>query len=121
MIERLFIGLGSSGNGSLFVDNGGQPTNRESFIGNSAGSNGFVSFSGAGSQWNNAEFLNVGVSGGGTLNVLNGGVVNNFVGDVGGNLIGNYSGLGERALVGHFGGTDLFITYVAGGGNGSLF
>ncbi|MBL8854571.1 MAG: PEP-CTERM sorting domain-containing protein, partial [Planctomycetaceae bacterium] len=37
---------------------------------------------------------------------------------VGGNVNGQFQGLGEGALVGNFSGTDLFITYSAGGGNG---
>ena len=36
---------------------------------------------------------------------------------VGGTLIGEYDGLSEGALVGQFGGEDLFITYAAGDGN----
>ncbi len=36
---------------------------------------------------------------------------------VGGTLTGQYDGLGEGALVGNFGGEDLFITYTAGDGN----
>ena len=37
--------------------------------------------------------------------------------DVFGNASGNFQGLGEGALVGNFGGRDLFITYEAGNGN----
>lgn len=37
--------------------------------------------------------------------------------DVGGNLTGTFLGLGEGALVGNFGGHDLFVTYQAGDGN----
>jgi hypothetical protein len=37
--------------------------------------------------------------------------------DVAGALSGQFVGLGEGALVGNFGGTDLFITYAAGDGN----
>ena len=36
---------------------------------------------------------------------------------VGGTLTGQYDGLGEGDLVGHFGGQDLFITYGGGDGN----
>jgi hypothetical protein len=36
---------------------------------------------------------------------------------VGGTLTGQYDGLDEGALVGNFGGEDLFITYTAGDGN----
>jgi hypothetical protein len=36
---------------------------------------------------------------------------------VGGTLTGQYDGLDEGALVGNFGGEDLFITYTAGSGN----
>jgi hypothetical protein len=32
-------------------------------------------------------------------------------------LTGQYDGLAEGALVGNFGGEDLFITYTAGSGN----
>lgn len=41
-----------------------------------------------------------------------------LIGDIEGNLLGQFNGLGEGALVGNFGGHDLFITYAAGGGNG---
>jgi hypothetical protein len=45
-----------------------------------------------------------------------------LIGDVSGLLSGQFNGLSEGALVGNFGGTDLFISYSAGGGNGiSLF
>jgi autotransporter-associated beta strand protein len=37
--------------------------------------------------------------------------------DVGGTLSGIFSGLPQAALVGNFGGTDLFITYAGGDGN----
>ena len=37
--------------------------------------------------------------------------------DVGGSLAGTFSGLSQGALVGNFGGTDLFINYAAGDGN----
>jgi hypothetical protein len=45
-----------------------------------------------------------------------------LIGDVSGLLSGQFNGLSEGALIGNFGGTDLFISYSAGGGNGiSLF
>jgi hypothetical protein len=45
-----------------------------------------------------------------------------LIGGVDGALSGQFAGLGEGALVGNFGGRDLFISYQAGGGNGiSLF
>jgi hypothetical protein len=37
--------------------------------------------------------------------------------DVGGTASGNFAGFGEGALVGTFGGTELFITYTGGNGN----
>jgi hypothetical protein len=42
--------------------------------------------------------------------------------DITGSRSGQFAGLGEGAIVGNFGGTDLFITYAAGNGNDvSLF
>lgn len=40
--------------------------------------------------------------------------------DVGGTLTGQFAGLSEGALVGNFGGTDLFITYHGIGGNSGV-
>ena len=40
--------------------------------------------------------------------------------DVGGNMFGQFSGLGEGSLVGNFGGTDLFITYNGFDGNAGI-
>jgi hypothetical protein len=44
------------------------------------------------------------------------------IGDIGGSLFGQFVGLNEGALVGNFGGLDLFISYAGGDGNDiSLF
>ncbi len=40
-----------------------------------------------------------------------------LIGDVGGSLFGEFNGLSEGALVGNFGGRELFITYAGGNGN----
>lgn len=40
------------------------------------------------------------------------------IADIGGSLVGQFNGLSEGALVGVFGGRELFITYGAGDGNG---
>lgn len=40
------------------------------------------------------------------------------VGEVAGNLAGQFAGLGEGALVGNFGGRDLFLTYQGSNGSG---
>lgn len=41
-----------------------------------------------------------------------------LIGDVHGSLFGQFTSLNEGALVGNFGGVDLFISYSGGGGNG---
>lgn len=46
-----------------------------------------------------------------------GGGMNFLVAEVGGTRTGMFQGLGEGALVGNFGGHDLFITYAGGDGN----
>ena len=40
-----------------------------------------------------------------------------LIADIGGNLTGQFSGLGEGSLIGNFGGMNLFITYSSGNGN----
>ncbi len=60
-----------------------------------------------------AGALNVSLQGGFTPSP---GDVFEFV-EVGGLLTGEFNGLTENALVGNFGGTDLFVTYTGGDGN----
>lgn len=59
----------------LSIENGGVASNYFGYVGNTAGSSGTVTVTGAGSQWNNSGRLYVGNSGTGTLNIENGGVV----------------------------------------------
>ncbi len=69
--------VGFDGNGTLEITTGGIVSNNVGYIGRVAGSNGLVTVSGAGSQWNNASSLYVGDNGKGTLNITAGGVVSN--------------------------------------------
>jgi T5SS/PEP-CTERM-associated repeat protein len=69
--------VGFDGNGTLEITTGGIVSNNVGYIGRVAGSNGLVTVSGAGSQWNNASSLYVGDNGKGTLNITAGGFVSN--------------------------------------------
>ena len=82
------LDVGSSGEGSLTITNGGEVLNADSFlstsIGDNAGSSGTVTVNGAGSKLTNINAgIFVGNSGNGTLNILNGGSVSNTFGSVG--------------------------------------
>jgi T5SS/PEP-CTERM-associated repeat protein len=75
------VTIGYSGNGTLYVTNGGTlATNGwdfSDFLGYSAGATGTATVDGAGSTWAGGNDLYVGVSGTGTLSILNGGQVSN--------------------------------------------
>ena len=69
--------IGGSGTGRLTIENGGTVANTlGGFVGNSPGSLGTVTVSGAGSTWTNNGTIQVGASGTGTLTIQNGGTVN---------------------------------------------
>ncbi len=80
--------VGSSGEGTLTITNGGEVLNADSVlgvtVGENAGSNGTVTVDGAGSNFTNIQSsVTVGNSGNGTLNILNGGTVSNTFGSIG--------------------------------------
>jgi outer membrane autotransporter protein len=73
------LNIGAFGTGMLTIANGGVVNNNTAFIaniGSSAGSQGTVIVTGAGSTWTNRSGLNVGGSGRGTLTVSDSGIVN---------------------------------------------
>ena len=72
------LNIGGFGTGMLTIADGASVINVTSIpanIGNSAGSNGTVTVTGAGSTWSNLFGVNIGNSGTGTLTIANGGVV----------------------------------------------
>ena len=87
--------VGNDRIGTLNVTNGGSLTNKESFIGNNAGSNGTLTVDGAGSMWTMSDALNIGYNGTGTVNVSNGGAVTTQV---------PFAGAGADIYVGYNGG-----------------
>ena len=85
------LNIGSFGTGTLMIANGGRVLNitaPAANIGLSAGSQGTVTVTGAGSSWINSSGVNVGNFGTGTLNIQNGGAVTDLAGSVG-NLPGS--------------------------------
>jgi len=94
------LGVGSSGNGTLNITNGGHVTSGgkyyyedeygqiyelycDSRIGSSSGSTGVVTVSGDGSTWTNSDSLRVGYSGEATLNITDGGAVSSSSASIG--------------------------------------
>ena len=72
--------VGGLGTGTLTIQNGGTVNSAGGgSVGQSAGSNGTVTVTGAGSAWNNSPGggLNIGSFGSGTLTIANGGMVIN--------------------------------------------
>src|SRR3954452_3172277 len=69
--------VGSAGNGTLNILNGGRVTSGWGFVAADPGSTGAVTVNGAGSGWTTAGDLYVGSSGSATLAILNGGAVSN--------------------------------------------
>jgi T5SS/PEP-CTERM-associated repeat protein/autotransporter-associated beta strand protein len=72
------LNIGSFGTGTLMIANGGRVINitpAAANIGNSAGSQGTVTVTGAGSRWSNNHGVNIGLLGTGALTVADGGVV----------------------------------------------
>ena len=67
--------VGDSGEGELFIQQGGQVSNGNGNLGVVAGSSGTVVVAGAGSTWTNGGVVAVGVSGTGSLSITGGAVV----------------------------------------------
>jgi len=90
--------VGYKGTASLVVENGGIVNNALTYIASSAGSQGDVTVTGVGSQWNNGGTgLSVGGSGIGTMTISAGGKVNTTTSGGSGNFIGQNSG-GQGAV-----------------------
>lgn len=101
--------VGSSGTGSLSVEDGGTVESDSGALGLLFGSSGTVGVSGGGSIWTNTGKLDVGYYGTGALIVENGGTVTNTEGGV-----GYFAGVNGTAMVTGAGSTwsnsnDLFI------------
>lgn len=82
------LAIGSTGSGSLTIEDGGTLTNRQGSVGSNIGGDGTVIVTGHdgggnASTWTNTDFLYVGHQGTGTLNILDGGVVTDARGYVG--------------------------------------
>ena len=118
--------VGNSGTGTLLISAGGSVSNSDinigATIGESAGSAGEVTVTGAGSSWTNTGDLFVGDSGSGTLVISAGGFVTN--GDINiGATIGNNSGANGTVTVTGTGSswTDGGDLFVGNSGTGTLF
>lgn len=112
--------VGSEGNGTMNIINGGAVTNHYGYIGEEYESTSEVTVDGTGSTWTNIYGLTVGGDGDGTLNITNGGVVRNNKGHLGfwSGSTGEVSVDGSDSTwtngssldVGHFGNGTLNIT-----------
>jgi len=69
------VTVGSTGNGTLRIENGGQVSGATGVVGASAGSQGAVVVTGGGSAWTSNGGLTIGDAGAGSLTIENGGVV----------------------------------------------
>jgi T5SS/PEP-CTERM-associated repeat protein/autotransporter-associated beta strand protein len=84
--------VGSSGAGTLIIQNGGTVTNPdEGTVGFEATGNGTVTVSGPGSSWTNGSELAIGWRGTGALTITDGGSVSNTNGFIGARTGGNGS------------------------------
>ncbi|WP_185057445.1 autotransporter domain-containing protein [Pseudomonas chlororaphis] len=96
-LGSLFIG--SSGTGTLLIEDGGQVSNDGGFVGYTRYGSGAVTVTGQGSLWNNASHLFVGGQGKARLDIRDGGMVTNLNGflgsDVGNRGDASVSGLGS--------------------------
>lgn len=91
--------VGIYGTGNLTIEDGGQVNNQEGYIGLWAGSQGSVTVTGAGSQWNNSSVISVGNSGTGSLTISNGGNVTTGPGSSG-SFVGQSGGRGSVLITG---------------------
>lgn len=82
--NALALRVGSSGEGSLNIENGGSVTNTDASIGDTFNLNsvGTVVVDGAGSTWTNSGSIGVGNVGTGSLTISNGGVVSSAGGSL---------------------------------------
>jgi T5SS/PEP-CTERM-associated repeat protein len=85
VVSSGLLTVGEFGTGTLTIENGGNLITSipGADIGNSVGSQGMVTVTGAGSAWTNSGLLSVGTNGAGTLTIANGGVVSNTNGFIG--------------------------------------
>ncbi len=75
--------VGTSGAGTLIVEDGGRVTNTTGFVGRNSGSTGVATVRGPGAHWDLSSSIFVGSTGTGTLNVEEGGLVSNTAGYIG--------------------------------------
>ncbi|EHK68276.1 ESPR-type extended signal peptide-containing protein, partial [Achromobacter arsenitoxydans] len=105
----LLVGA-DGGGGTVSVQNQGQLTSVDGYVGRNAGADGSVTVRGAGSAWTNSGFLRVGDMGGkGLLSIQNGGVVSNtdsIVGSMDGS-VGNVEVRGAGAVWNNLGSMTL--------------
>lgn len=94
--------VGRTAAGTLTVDSGDDVVSRYGCIGNNAGVTGVVTVDGAGSTWTNGEYLEVGGSGTGILNIMGGASVSAGSGTT---YVGRYSGSSGTINFGPGGGT----------------
>jgi T5SS/PEP-CTERM-associated repeat protein len=85
VVSSGLLTVGEFGTGTLTIENGGNLITSipGADIGNSVGSQGMVTVTGAGSAWTNSGLLSVGTNGAGTLTIANGGMVSNTNGFIG--------------------------------------
>jgi T5SS/PEP-CTERM-associated repeat protein len=85
VVSSGLLTVGQFGTGTLTIANGGNLITSipGADIGNSVGSQGMVTVTGAGSTWTNSGLLSVGTNGAGTLTIANGGAVSNTDGFIG--------------------------------------
>ncbi|QDT01008.1 beta strand repeat-containing protein [Adhaeretor mobilis] len=128
------ISLGQSGSGTLSILDGGVVTITSSgggtTLGRFSGSEGSVTVSGTGSQWQNNIPLYVGVEGTGTLTIDNGGFVSNSTGNVAYDTgsVGTVTVTGpnsqwensQNLAIGSFDGDSTGMVTVSGGGSISV-
>jgi len=77
------LNVGSSGDGTLIVTNGGAVTSTDGHVGSAPSAKGSVTVRGAGSSWNMTGDLFLGAQGTGKLTIENGGSVSSNSGNIG--------------------------------------
>ena len=94
-----FVVIGSAGNGTMTISNGGYVLTDSTGIGNSAGSTGLLTVTGAGSRYDDTYGIYLGLVGNGvgTLAISDGGLVN-VVGGTGTVTVGSASSTGASTL-----------------------